>query len=209
MKNVDLVMETIRNPGSPDREILAGMLARAFIRDPLALHVFPENLVRQRRLVAVYRLYLRVFSRSGIVVTNNEQSAAALWLPPGRYPLSLAAHLRLLPRMAMATGLTALPKALHVLGQLEQMHPRGRRFWYLGVLEVEPYKQRTDLGSALLKTGLRVCDEEGTGAYLETAEPSNLPFYSAYGFKVLGTSELRNGPRVWSMWREARDTRDC
>ncbi|KAA0998575.1 GNAT family N-acetyltransferase [Paraburkholderia panacisoli] len=201
-------METIQNRGSSDREILAGMLARAFARDSLAVHVFPEDMARQQRLVAVHRPYLRVFSRSGIVITNSERSAAALWLPPGRYPLSLAAHLRLLPRMALATGLTALPSALHVLGHLEQMHPAGRRFWYLGVLGVEPNKQRTGLGSALLETGLRVCDKEGADAYLETAEPSNLPFYSVYGFEVLDTSELRNGPRVWSMWREARDTRD-
>jgi GNAT superfamily N-acetyltransferase len=200
-------MKTIQNPGSSDREILAGMLARAFARDPLALHVFPEDHVRHRRLVAVYRLYLRVFARSGVIVTDRDRSAVALWLPPGRYPLSLAEHLRLLPRMAMATGLTALPSALHVLGHLEQMHPAGRTFWYLGVLGVEPDKQRTGLGGTLLKTGLRACDEQGTGAYLETAEPSNLPFYSAYGFEVLGASELRNGPRVWSMWRDARKER--
>ncbi|MGF6597480.1 GNAT superfamily N-acetyltransferase [Paraburkholderia sp. GAS448] len=201
-------METIQNPGSSDREILAGMLARAFANDPLAVHVFPDDEVRHQRLVAVYRFYLRIFSRSGVVVTNRDRNAASLWLPPGRYPLSLAEHLRLLPRMAMATGLTARPSALHVLSHLEQMHPAGRTFWYLDVLGVEPVKQRTGLGGTLLKTGLDVCDEQGAASWLETAEPSNLPFYSAYGFEVLGASELRNGPRVWSMWRDARENRD-
>ncbi|MFL9966774.1 GNAT family N-acetyltransferase [Paraburkholderia sediminicola] len=194
----------IRRAGDPDRKMLAHMLARAFVCDPLAAYVFPDERSRQRRLVAVYRLYLRVFSRSGVVLTNDDRNAAALWLPPGGYPLSLAEHLRLLPGMAMATGLVALPVALYGLNRLAQMHSAGQRFWYLGVLGVEPSEQRSGLGSALLKTGLRVCDEQGLGAYLETAEPANLPFYSAHGFNVQTVSGLRNGPRVCSMWRPPR-----
>ena len=76
MRNVGPVIETIQNPGSSDREILAAMLARAFERDPLALHVFPEDLVRQQRLVAVYRLYLRVFSNMvRLLVDNTDETS--------------------------------------------------------------------------------------------------------------------------------------
>ncbi|WP_227747332.1 GNAT family N-acetyltransferase [Paraburkholderia franconis] len=82
------------------------------------------------------------------------------------------------------------------------MHPVGRRFWYLGVLGVEPDRQGSGVGSALLTTGLRLCDQNKVGSYLETAEPRNLPFYSAFGFDVLSTSEPAEEPRVWSMWRE-------
>jgi GNAT superfamily N-acetyltransferase len=81
--------------------------------------------------------------------------------------------------------LVALPDALYVLNHLAQIHPAGQRFWYLVVLGVEPSEQRSGLGSALLKTGLRVCDEQGLGAYPETAEPASLPFYSAHGFDVI------------------------
>ncbi|MEW9585240.1 GNAT family N-acetyltransferase [Paraburkholderia sp. DGU8] len=195
---------TVRRAGDPDRKMLAHMLARAFVSDPVAAYVFPDDQSRQRRLVAVYRLYLRVFSESGVVHTSGDRNAAALWLPPGRYPLSLAEHLRLLPGTTMATGLAALPVALYVLNHLAQMHPAGQRFWYLGVLGVEPSAQRSGLGSALLKTGLRMCDEQGLGAYLETAESANVPFYSAHGFDVQTVSGLRNGPRVCGMWRPPR-----
>jgi hypothetical protein len=196
------MIETIRNLSSSDGQTLACMLARAFASDPLAQYVFPEDSVRRQRLIPVYRLYLRVFERKGFVFTNDDRSAAGLWLPPGRYPLSLTEHLQLLPRMMLATGLTKLPAALRVLDHLEHMHPVGREFWYLGVLGVEPDRQRRGIGSVLLKAGLHVCDQNKAGTYLETAEPSNLPFYSALGFDVLTTSELHKGPRVWSMWRE-------
>jgi hypothetical protein len=56
----------------------------------------------------------------------------------------------------------------------------------------------------LLKTGLRMCDEQGFGVYLETAKPANLPFDSAHVLYVQTVSGLRNGPRVCSMWRPPR-----
>ena len=87
------------------------MLARAFEQDPIARYVFPDDAVRIHRLVPVYRLYLRVFARRGRVFSNEARSAAALWLPPGQYPLTWAQHLRLLPRMVWATGATGFVAA--------------------------------------------------------------------------------------------------
>ena len=93
-------------------------------------------------------------------------------------------------------------RALRVLTHLERMQPVGRRFWYLGVLGVEPDRQGSGVGSALLTSGLCNCDQNKVGTYLETAEPRNLPFYAKFGFDVLSATELREGPLVWSVWRE-------
>ena len=196
------VMERTRDLYLSERAAVACMLARAFANDPLAQYVFPEDAIRRKRLVSVYRLYLRVFEQKGLVSINDDGTAAALWLPPGRYPLSLTEHVLLLPRMMLATGVQNLPGALRVLTHLEKMHPVGRRFWYLGVLGVEPDRQGSGVGSALLATGLRICDHDKVGTYLETAEPRNLPFYAKFGFDVLSATELREGPLVWSVWRE-------
>ena len=62
-------------------------------------------------------------------------------------------------------------RALRVLTHLERMQPVGRRFWYLGVLGVEPDRQGSGVGSALLTSGLCNCDQNKVGTYLETAEP--------------------------------------
>lgn len=178
------------------------MLARAFERDPLARYVFPDEALREHHLVPVYRLYLRFFAQHGRVLVNDAHTAAALWLPPGRYPLSWAQHLRLLPKMLWATGIVSFPAATRVLDHLDGMHPAGKAFRYLGVLGVEPASQRQGLGSELLRAGLRVCDEERIAAYLETAEPTNLPFYTRFGFVELRESRLHDGPMVWALWRD-------
>jgi hypothetical protein len=121
-------MERTRDLSLSERESVACMLARAFANDPLAQHVFPEVAIRRKRLVSVYRLYLRVFEQKGLVSINDDRSATALWVPPGQYPLSLTEHLLLLPRMMLGTEVQKLPAALRVLTHLEQMHPVGRRF---------------------------------------------------------------------------------
>ena len=124
------VMERTRDVSLSERESVACMLARPFSNDSLAQHVLPEVAIRRKRLVSVYRLYLRVFEHKGLVYINDDLTAAALWLPPGRYPLSRSEHVLLLPRMMFATGVQNLPRALRVLTHLEHMHPVGRRFWY-------------------------------------------------------------------------------
>ena len=37
---------------------------------------------------------------------------------------------------------------------------------------------------------------------LETATPSNLPFYKRLGFAVRHGIDLPDGRKVWTMWRE-------
>jgi GNAT superfamily N-acetyltransferase len=201
-------MLLVEQPGKLELEELAQVLARAFERDPLACYVFPDANTRNRRLIRTYTLYLRFFLHRGRVWTNPGRTAAALWLPPGRYPLAPGEHLRLLPRMIAATGLASFPAASRVLNHLDTMHPEGSPFWYLGVLGVDPVQQGRGVGSELLASGLRMCDTACVGAYLETAEPSNLPFYARFGFTELRAAPMRGGPQVWGLWREPEPRAD-
>jgi hypothetical protein len=54
----------------------------------------------------------------------------------------------------------------------------------------------------LIRPILSCCDDQGLGAYLETGTESNLPFYSKHGFTVMRESRIKNGPRLWHLWRE-------
>ncbi|MFC7626410.1 GNAT family N-acetyltransferase [Paraburkholderia humisilvae] len=94
------------------------------------------------------------------------------------------------------------PAANRVLDHLDDMHPTNRKFWYLGVLGVEPVRQHQGLGSELLRDGLHMCDQDRIAAYLETGEPSTLPFYAHFGFSVLRESRLPDGPTIWALWRD-------
>jgi GNAT superfamily N-acetyltransferase len=199
------VMETVpivRKAVASDMPQLSQMLARAFKNDRIAKHVLPDDDLRQQGLERIYRLYFKVFLPHGACYTSTACEGAALWLPPGAYPLSLVEHLRLLPGMAGALGLARLPRALSVLDHLEKMHPLRRKYWYLGVLGVEPDHQNRGIGSRLIQPVLAVCNDNGLGAYLETATESNLRFYAEHGFKVMHEFRIPNGPGVWGLWRD-------
>jgi hypothetical protein len=46
------------------------------------------------------------------------------------------------------------------------------------------------------------CDAEGTGAYLESSKPDNVPYYERFGFRVTGQIDMPKGPTMWPMWRD-------
>jgi GNAT superfamily N-acetyltransferase len=194
-------LDTLRKVSADDIPKLCEVLARAFANDSIARYVLPDDDSRERRLRRLYRVYFSVFLRHGSCYTDAGLKGAALWLPPGRYPLSLAQHMRVLPALAFAVAMD-ISRALRVLNHLDETCPRQGMFWYLGVLGVEPIRQRHGLGSNLIRPILSCCDDQGLGAYLETGTESNLPFYSKHGFTVMRESRIKNGPRLWHLWRE-------
>jgi GNAT superfamily N-acetyltransferase len=181
--------------------ILRRTLALAFEHDPLVAHVLPDERTRFKRLERVYGIYLNVFTTLGVVVTTDELDATALWLPPQRYPLTALQNLRLLPAIVLTFGRYA-GRALTVLSVLEAACPPRGHYWYLGALGVVPPHQGRGIGTRLLERGLALCDEAHAGAYLETASELNLPYYARHGFSVRSEFTLRDGPRIWTLWRD-------
>ncbi|HEV3227255.1 MAG TPA: GNAT family N-acetyltransferase, partial [Acidimicrobiales bacterium] len=58
------------------------------------------------------------------------------------------------------------------------------------------------LGSSLMRETLDRCDRQGLGAYLESSNIRNVPFYERHGFRVL--AEVSPSPEFTArpMWRE-------
>jgi GNAT superfamily N-acetyltransferase len=177
------------------------MLAQAFEHDALVEYVLPDRYDRKMRLEHVYRLYLQVFTRLGKVVATDELDAAALWLPPHHYPLTVFQNLCLLPRIACAFG-KHTGRALKAMSVVEQACPPRGDFWYLGVLGVSPHRQGRGIGSGLLQKGLAECDRSHLGAYLETVSESTVSLYQRHGFKLRSELKISAGPKIWTMWRE-------
>ncbi len=83
-------------------------------------------------------------------------------------------------------------------------HPHDEPLWYLAFIGVDATSQSRGLGSALLSHALRLCDEQGTRAYLESSNPANIPFYERHGFEVMGKIEVGSAPPIHPMIREKR-----
>jgi predicted N-acetyltransferase YhbS len=106
-----------------------------------------------------------------------------------------------LPRLLLAVGLRGARRMMLTMGALKKSHPREPH-WYLMGLATDPPKQRTGVGTALVRPVLDRCDGAKLGAYLETQKQANVPYYERFGFRVVNEIDLpKGGPHLWLMWR--------
>jgi len=127
----------------------------------------------------------------------EDGAGAALWLPPGVEPdgAALGALIERTAPSKLAQDIAA------VLEQMERYHPREPH-WYLPLIGVDPARQNEGHGARLMRRALDAADRDGVPAYLESANPKNLPFYQRLGFERLGTIESGSSPPLFPMLRK-------
>jgi ribosomal protein S18 acetylase RimI-like enzyme len=125
--------------------------------------------------------------------------STSLWFPPGSS----------LPEEAMGEAVLAavVPERLENVGQVfEAMgsyHPHEPH-WYLMLIGADAHFQGQGLGAALLKHTLRICDENGEIAYLESSNPRNISIYERHGFEITGEIRIGDCPVITPMLRNPR-----
>ena len=197
-----------------DARAVAGLLARAFQDDPITAWVVPDAARRAVFLRALFSAALRSARRSGRVDRHARSedgsvaAGAAIWLAPGRFPMTRAqmlvsGHL-LLPLRLSLTGWRRLLRVNRYALMLHHRTAPGPH-WYLHGIGVEPSRQRHGVGETLIAAGTERADRDRLPCYLETAVESTLPLYERYAFRV----EIRgrippDGPPIWAMLRPAR-----
>jgi GNAT superfamily N-acetyltransferase len=192
----------VRKATSADVEALATTLARAFDDDPLTVWLFPNAEARRRKLPAFFRPLLRASLPFGEVYATGEARCAAIWNPPGTFPMGWFTDARLgLSTTRLVGGRIA--RCAKGLMYFASHHPKERH-WYLQMLGTEPDAQSRGLGSAILGPVLDRCDREGERVYLESSKERNIPFYARHGFTVTQEIQVPRGPIVWAMWRDPR-----
>jgi predicted N-acetyltransferase YhbS len=194
----------IRRIERKDVDTLAGVLAAAFETDPLSRWIFGEHAGLRDRLRASFAKTLQiVYIPKNQAYTTDDLAGVALWSPPGKWKMSVIQQLRIAPSFLRILGLRRAAKKGAPLGRIvERAHP-NERHWYLGVLGVDPTRQRSGVGRALVRPILDRADHERTMAYLETSKAENVPYYERFGFTVREELELPNeGPPIWTMARQ-------
>jgi GNAT superfamily N-acetyltransferase len=195
------IVNGVRDVTAADADTLAAVLGRAFASDPVWQWMFPRH---PERMSAMFATLLRHAHLPNGVSELAEQDgrimAGALWDPPGRWRISLAAQLRQFPGLVRMLGGRTFT-VLRGLGEVERAHP-VEPHWYLAVLGTEPLAQGHGLGSALLRSRLTRCDERRFPAYLESSKEHNVPYYERFGFRMTGEIQMPGGgPPLWPMWR--------
>jgi ribosomal protein S18 acetylase RimI-like enzyme len=187
------------------------LLAASHGEYPAFRALFPDPEVRARVLRPFMTGAARDTARYGCGLVArlpglDGLAGVALWMPPGRFPLSAVRKARMTPaltRAAIAAG-RGFGRFAQVGAALERAVPDGPA-WYLQTLGVHPGAQRRGVGAALLADGLARADSAGLPCHLHTSDPANLEYYRRWGF-ALTQPEIRadaDAPPYFGMTRPA------
>ena len=176
---------------------IASTMAAAFFDDPVLSWIYHRPPQRRELLPRWFEMVAEIYVAQGEVHTNDDVTAAAIWVPAGT-----EGDERLADDLVAISGPygAALTCAFEVMSE---HHPHGEHH-YLFLLGTRPGLQGRGIGSKLMRTMLERCDRDGIPAYLEATSEVNKRLYVRHHFEVTGRLDLPGGPSMWPMWRQPR-----
>ena len=184
-----------------DLNLLVDIFSDSFANDPIMNWVIPmPSLYPDFFKLIIDGLYLQ----RGITHMESEGRGASLWLQPNQdfeMPLRLSL-LGMILKLIAGKGFSPL-KNIRAQGDFFSRHHPREPHYYLQFLGACQAHQGQGVGSALLKQGTRICDQQKIPAYLESSNILNVPLYQRHGFEVIHEGQIPGGgPTAWFMWRE-------
>ena len=192
----------IRKAGRNDLGSLINVLVRAYDQDPIVDWLVLKDEKRSQRMATFFEILVNHCGmKYDHAFTTEDLSGIAVWYPPeprDSWKHSFLEDVILLPKWIQVCGIRGMPSGMAV-DKLVKKHHLKSPHYYLSPLGVDPVHQGRGIGSHLLQHGLRMCDEKGVPAYLETGTEENIRFYMKHDFKVIEEFFFPRGPKNWTM----------
>ncbi len=189
----------IRSATADEMPHAVAAIVAAFLIDPTARFAWPAARDYLEAMPRAIHEFAGACVEHGTAYVSADYRGTALWLPPGAQPNGEA--------MEKIFRDTAKPEHLDdILATFEKMdrsHPQEAH-WYLPMIAVDPAAQGKGLGAELMRYSVARCDQDRALAYLETANPRNIPLYERFGFEVMAPFQIGAAPRVTPMLRRPR-----
>jgi ribosomal protein S18 acetylase RimI-like enzyme len=182
----------------PDRiGTLAATYARAFIDDPIVRGPLPDVPDVQDRIRLVFgSIYLGV-AGDGVIWEAGDADGFAVWIPAGAADDMFESDAAVQRSLAPLTDDDGARYAV-LWDWIEARVPDD--VWYLDAIGVEPSRQGSGVGAALIRHGLEAAEDAGVDAFLETGVAGNVPYYERFGFRVVEEGRpVPDGPQIWFM----------
>ena len=196
----------IRPAVTDDVDACATVLARAFQDDPGGIVIDPDPVGRAEMFRGFFRVFVAASLSEGgnLVVAGEPIEGIASWFGPERHgPSGEAMYAHGFGDVLKRLGPEASQRMLAMTGELERQHERlitgpHLRLEFFGV---EPGRQGSGIGSALIEHGHRRADELGLRCYLETFTEPNVRYYERRGYRTVGEYVVGDGVPVYGMVR--------
>jgi len=189
-----------------DLDACANLLARAFHDDPGAIVFDPDPARRRQMLPGFFRSFVAagLVERGDLVVAGDPVAGIACWFGPERHgPSEEAMNAHGFGDVLERWGPEASRRILAMTGEIEDQHDRrisGPHF-RLDFFGVDPERQGSGIGSALIEHGHRRADELRLPCYLETFTQPNVRYYERRGYAVIGEYPVGDAVPVYAMVR--------
>lgn len=187
----------------------AQVVANAFFEYPSLIAYFPDAKRRTRKLPWYMERVLNSALAYGEAWTTEDRSGVLFLLPPNHTVLSDWDYVKcgfLAAPLVVGVRRYALVNACEqYLAKTQETLLNDRPHYYLWGLAVDPAKQRTGAGKALLHEMFDKADHESMPIYLETHRFENVAYYESHGFTLIHTDCVPNTDlEFWCMVREPK-----
>ena len=178
------------------------LLARAFADDPLMQVLFHES--AKEGIPALMRFACQVRLVLGwplLGYQENTRLLGVVGLSEGMnvdWPEELHLHYK---NLKDQIGSDAIDR-LEQYSEIVNSHRPETQHIYVAVLGVDPSKQGSGIGRALLEASLVTSQHhpQSRGLYLDTENPANVPFYKRMGYQITHQEEF-DGVTIWFFHR--------
>ena len=187
----------IRKLDPSQLEAASNALIMGFSSDPFQRWLMPDPTIYYKNFKKwTHNTCLQSFSAQGVYGDENNYGTAA-WFPP-RFDIDhthISETYKDIPK-------DRIEEAFKIFEEIGES--RVHDAWYLEYLAVDPSKQGSGLGSLILKESLKVIDELGEAAYLESSNPKNMSLYERFGFRFLKKIQVGSSPELNTMFRQPK-----
>ena len=187
----------IRKLDPSQLEAASNALMMGFSTDPFQRWLMPDPTIYYKNYKKwTVNTCKQSFLEEGVFGDENNYGTA-VWFPPG-FDIDFAdvsETYKEIPKDRKAEAF----KMFEMMGE-----SRVHDAWYLEYLAVDPSKQGSGLGSLILKESLKVIDELGEAAYLESSNPQNMSLYERFGFRFLKKIQVGSSPQINTMFRQPK-----
>lgn len=173
------------------------VITTAFSADPAVRWMYPDSYQFLTHFPKFIRSFAGKAFETGSAYYARGFAGAALWLPPDVHPDEDA----LIQLFEETIADEKREDLFSVFEKMGNYHP-SESHWYLPLIGVDPFRQGSGYGSALMRHALVSCDLNKKLAYLESTNPRNISLYERHGFEVVGTIRVGACPPIFPMIRE-------
>ena len=185
-----------------DIDDVTRIIALAFADDP----VWGAALARADGSTAHHEPYWRLFVEGAVpqqmVFRSDDDTAVALWIPPGGEEMSDDQVEQLRGIVVENLDVSAQEVMFGLWDRFDETHSQEEPHAYLSLLATDPAHRGRGVAQALVRENLAEFDRQGLPTYLESTNPANDHRYERLGFTKVGEfAGAVPGSVVSMMWR--------